>query len=90
MNETEIITEACDTTTTTTTTTTITATNCSCSSSRPKNQQGSFICLCLPLDRTWHKVNDPKVDYSGDLRDGEGRARASARALLVYAGHRPT
>ncbi len=24
------------------------------------------ICLCLPLDRTWHKINEPKVDYSGD------------------------
>ena len=23
------------------------------------------ICLCLPPDRTWHKVNDPRVDYSG-------------------------
>ena len=22
------------------------------------------ICLCQPPDRTWHKVNDPKVDYS--------------------------
>ena len=27
------------------------------------------ICLCLPPDRTWHKVNDSKVDYSGDLRE---------------------
>ena len=25
------------------------------------------ICLCLQPDRTWPKVNDPKVDYSGDL-----------------------
>ena len=25
-----------------------------------------FICLCLPPDRTWHKVNGPKVDYNGD------------------------
>ena len=24
-----------------------------------------FICLCLPPNGTWHKVNDPKVDYSG-------------------------
>ena len=29
------------------------------------------ICLCLPLDRTWHKFNDPKVDYSGGLREGK-------------------
>ena len=36
----------------------------------------SDICLCLPPDRTWHKVNDPKVDYSGDL--GE-----------VMVGHEP-
>ena len=20
-----------------------------------------LICLCLPPDKTWHKVNDPKV-----------------------------
>ena len=26
---------------------------------------------CLPPDRTWHKVNDPKVDYSGDLGEGK-------------------
>ena len=31
------------------------------------------ICLCLPPDRTWHKVNDPKVDYSGSL--GEGKVK---------------
>ena len=23
-----------------------------------------YICLFLPPDRTWYKVNDPKVDYS--------------------------
>ena len=38
------------------------------------------ICHCLPPDRTWHKVNDLKVDYSGDLWE----------ALLNYAGHQPT
>ena len=26
-----------------------------------------YICLCLPPDKIWHKVNDPKVKYSGDL-----------------------
>ena len=36
-----------------------------------------YICLCLPPDRTWHKVNDPKVDYSGDL--GEGKVRHEPR-----------
>ena len=25
------------------------------------------IWHCLPTDRTWHKLNDPKVDYSGNL-----------------------
>ena len=25
------------------------------------------ICLCLLPDMTWHKVNDPKVDYSEGL-----------------------
>ena len=35
-------------------------------------------------------VIDLKVDYSGVLREGENRARAEARALLDYAGYRPT
>ena len=26
-----------------------------------------YICYWFPPDRTWHKVNDPKADYSGDL-----------------------
>ena len=29
------------------------------------------ICHTLPPDRTWHKVNDPKVDYSGGLGEGK-------------------
>ena len=29
------------------------------------------VCLCLPPDRTWHKVSDPKVDYNGDLGEGK-------------------
>ena len=29
------------------------------------------ICLCLLPERTWHKVNDPKVDYIGDLGEGK-------------------
>ena len=28
------------------------------------------ICLRLPPDKTRHKINDPKVDYSGDLVEG--------------------
>ena len=43
-----------------------------------------------PLDRTWHKVNDLKVDYSGGFRRGEGRAWAKAWALLDYNDHQPT
>ena len=35
----------------------------------------SDICLCLPTERTRHKVNDTKVDYSGGL--GEGRSGPS-------------
>ena len=27
---------------------------------------GADICLCLSPDKTWHKVNDTKVDYSED------------------------
>ena len=29
------------------------------------------ICHCLSPDRTRHKVNDPKVDYCGDLGEGK-------------------
>ena len=29
------------------------------------------ICHCLPPDRTQHKVNDPKVDYSGSIGEGK-------------------
>ena len=49
-----------------------------------------FISLCLPPDRTGHKFNDPKVDYSGDILGGGCRAPAKARPLLDYADHRPT
>ena len=45
--------------------------------------QGSYICLYLPPDRTWHKVNDPKVDYSGDLGEGmSGMSQGSSPAWL--------
>ena len=36
-----------------------------------------YICLYLPPDRSWHKVNDPKVDYSRDL--GEVKIRPEPR-----------
>ena len=29
------------------------------------------ICRCLPPDRPWHKVNDPKAVYSEDLGEGK-------------------
>ena len=35
------------------------------------------ICLCIPPDRTWHKVNDSMVDYSLDL--GEGKVEHEPR-----------
>ena len=31
----------------------------------------AYICLCLSPDRTWHEVNDQKVDYSGGLGEGK-------------------
>ena len=34
-----------------------------------------FVYLCLLLDRTWHKVNNLKVDYSG-VEGGGGQAWA--------------
>ena len=30
-----------------------------------------FICLCLPPDRTWHKVNDMKVGSKSGLGEGK-------------------
>ena len=32
---------------------------------------GHDIGLCLLPDRTWHKGNDTKVDYSGDFGEGK-------------------
>ena len=29
------------------------------------------ICCCIPPDRTRHKVNDSKADYSGDLEEAK-------------------
>ena len=29
------------------------------------------ICLCLPPDKTWHRVYDPKVGYCEDLGEGK-------------------
>ena len=37
-----------------------------CPVTHPKDSACSRY-LSSPPDRTWHKVNDPKVDYSGDL-----------------------
>ena len=46
----------------------------------------SFICLCLLPDRAWHKVNDSKVDYCGDLgRWRSGASRGSIPACLCWS-----
>ena len=43
----------------------------------------SHICLCLPPDRAWHKVYDPKANYSGDLgRSWLGTSQSSNLAGL--------
>ena len=39
------------------------------------------ICLCLPPDRTWFKVNGPKVDYSGGF--GEGKVKPCLTMLVI-------
>ena len=47
-----------------------------------------YICIChwLPPDRTRHKVNDPKVDYSVDLGKGRsGTSRGSSPAGLCWS-----
>ena len=36
-----------------------------------------YVCHCLQPEKTRHKVNDPKVDYSTDL--GEGKVRHEPR-----------
>ena len=44
-----------------------------------------FVCLYLQLERTWHKVNDPKVDYSGGWGRGKsGLSRDSNPAWLCW------
>ena len=43
----------------------------------------TYICLYLPSDRTWHQANDPKVDYSGDL--GEGQFRHESRLKTCWS-----
>ena len=44
------------------------------------------ICLCLPPDRTWYKVNDPKVDYSGDFgKEKSSTSRSSSPAGLCWS-----
>ena len=39
---------------------------------------------------TRHKVIDPKVSLKWGLGEGQGQARAEARILLDFAGHRFT
>ena len=44
------------------------------------------ICLCFPPDTSWHKVNDPKVDYSGNLGAGwSGMSRGSSPTGLCWS-----
>ena len=41
---------------------------------------------CLPPDRTWHKVDDPKVNYSGDLEEGKlDMSQGSSPAWLCWS-----
>ena len=47
------------------------------------------IGFYLPRERTWHKINDPKVKLWQALGD-RGRARAEARSLPVNTGYQPT
>ena len=43
-----------------------------------------FVCHCLPPDRTWHKVNDQKVVYSGGW--GRGRSDSSRNSNATRLG----
>ena len=42
-----------------------------------KIRKYACVCLCFPLDKAWHKVNDPKANYRGDL--GEGKVENEPR-----------
>ena len=48
-----------------------------------------FICLCLPPDKTWHKVSDLKVGYSGDYGRGSSSAHLVQCRLMSQADHGP-
>ena len=45
------------------------------------NEKSIFVSA-FPPDRTWHKVNDLKVDYSGGL--GEGKVGHEPRLLPFW------
>ena len=47
---------------------------------------GALFVFCLPQDRTWHKVNDPKVDYSWDLGEGQVRYEPRLKPCCVNKG----
>ena len=42
-----------------------------------------YICHCLPPDKTWHKVNDLRVDYSWGL--GEGKVGHKPQVCLCWS-----
>ena len=46
-----------------------------------------YICLCIPPDRTWHKVSWSECRSIVGVTGGSDRTRAETRDLLVYAGH---
>ena len=50
--------------------------------------EGLIVCFCLPPDRAWHKVNDPKVNYSR----GWGRSGSSqdSNPAWLYLSSLPT
>ena len=47
----------------------------------------SVICLNLPPDRTWRKVNDPKLDYSGGGKAGRSGSNRDLNPFSDNTGH---
>ena len=39
--------------------------------SKTERSKKPDICLCLQSDWSWHKDNDPKVNYSGGVGEGK-------------------
>ena len=49
-----------------------------------------FICLCLPPEGTWHKINDPRVVLKWGLGEGKVGHEPRVEPCWDFSGHRIT